>query len=179
MKIPLSRPDISKREWQAVLSVLKTPYLSLGPRLKEFEEKIAKFAGVKYAVGVNSGTSALHLIIKALGIREADEVITTPFSFIASANCILYERAKPIFIDIEPDTLNINPDRIEEKINQKTKAILVVDLFSHPADWDKIKRIAKKYKLYDLIECSAKTGENIEEVFESITYKMLNNAKLL
>lgn len=154
MRIPLAQPDITKKEWQAVLEVLRTPYLSMGPKLKEFEDKVAEFAWVRYAVGVNSGTSALHLIVKALGIKEGDEVITTPFSFIASSNCILYERAKPVFVDIDEKTLNIDPDRVEEAITKKTKAILVVDIFGYPADWDKFKKIAKKYKLY-LIEDSA------------------------
>jgi len=153
-RVPLSRPDISKDEQEAVLDVLKTPYLSLGPKLDQFEKDITNYIGVKYAVGVNSGTSALHLIVRAAGIRDGDEVITTPFSFIASSNCILFERAKPVFVDIDPDTLNIDPGKIEEKITKKTKAILAVDVFGHPADWDLLKRIAKKHKLF-LIEDSA------------------------
>jgi len=154
MKIPLAQPDITNLERRAVLDVLKTPYLSLGPKLKEFEKKIAKLAQVKYAVAVNSGTSALHLIVKALDIKDGDEVITTPFSFIASANCILFERAEPVFVDIDPLTLNIDPVKIEEKITKKTKAILAVDIFGHPAEWDKISKIAEKYKL-KVIEDSA------------------------
>jgi len=102
MRIPLARPDITEAEIEAVLGVLGTPQLALGPRLKAFEERIAEYAGVNYAVATNSGTSALHLIVRALGIGEEDEVVTTPFSFIASANCILYERAKPVFVDIDP-----------------------------------------------------------------------------
>jgi len=155
--IPLSQPDITEKERKAVLGVLKTPYLSLGPKMREFEEKLAKYIGVKYAVALNSGTAGLHLIIKALNIgngsasakatADKDEVITTPFSFIASANCILFERAKPVFVDIDEKTLNIDSSKIEEKITKKTKAILAVDIFGHPADWDKILKIAKKYKL--------------------------------
>ena len=153
-KIPLSKPDITEKETKAVLEVLKTPHLSLGENYLEFEEITAKFAGVKYAVTVNSGTSGLHLIIRALGIGEGDEVITTPFSFIASANCILFEKAKPVFVDINEKTFNIDVTKIEEKITEKTKAILAVDVFSQPADWDELKRIAKKHNLY-LIEDSA------------------------
>jgi len=153
-KIPLARPDITNLERKAVLGVLETPNLSLGPKLKEFEEKIAKYVGVKYTIGVSSGTSALHLIIRSLGIKDGDEVITTPFSFIASANCILYERAKLVFVDIDEKTLNIDPQKIEEKITKKTKAILAVDIFGHPADWDTLQKIAKKHKLF-LIEDSA------------------------
>lgn len=156
MKIPLAKPDISDKEINAVVEVLKTPYLSLGPKLIEFEEKIKEFTGVKYAVAVNSGTSALHLIIKSLGIKDGDEVITTPFSFIASSNCILFERAKPIFVDIEEETYNINTNLIEEKISDKTKAILAVDVFGYPADWFNLEKIAKKYNLF-LIEDSAES----------------------
>jgi perosamine synthetase len=153
MKIPLSNPDITDLEIEYVTRVLKTPDLSLGPKLVEFENKIAKFAGVKQAVAVNSGTSALHLIMKSLGIKDGEEVITTPFSFIASANCILFERARPVFVDIDPLTLNIDVNRIEEKITAKTKAILAVDVFGYPADWDGLEPIAKKHHL-KLIEDS-------------------------
>ncbi len=150
----MARPDITEIETDAVLGVMKTNVLSLGPKLREFEKKLANFIGVRYAVGVNSGTSALHLIIRALGIKEGDEVITTPFSFIASANCILFERAKPVFVDIDKKSFNIDPQKIEEKITKRTKAILAVDIFGRPADWDYLKEIAKKHGLL-LIEDSA------------------------
>jgi len=154
MKIPLARPDITKREIEAVVEILRTPQLSLGPKLEEFEKKFAEYTGVNHAVAVNSGTSALHLIIRALGIGPGDEVITTPFSFIASANCILFEQAKPIFVDIDQKTLNIDPERIKEAITPKTKAILGVDVFGHPADWPALKKIAQEHGLL-LIEDSA------------------------
>ena len=161
MKVPLARPDITEHEIEAVVQVLKTPYLSLGPKLEEFERRTAEYVGVRYAVAANSGTSALHLIIKALGIGDHDEVITTPFSFIASANCILFERARPIFVDIDPKTLNIDPDKVEETCTRvhvhtctRIKAILAVDVFGHPADWDKLQEIVDKYNL-KLIEDSA------------------------
>lgn len=147
VNIPLSQPDITEKEKKAVLNVLKTPNLSLGPKLREFEDKIAKYIGTKYAVAVNSGTSALHLLIKSLDIKKGDEVITTPFSFISSANCILYQQAKPVFVDIDPLTLNIDPDKIEKAITKKTKAMVIVDIFGHPADWDPIRKIARKHKL--------------------------------
>jgi perosamine synthetase len=153
MKIPLSKPDITDLEIEYVTQVLKTPNLSLGPKLVEFETKMAKFIGVKQAVAVNSGTSALHLIIKSLGIKDGDEVITTPFSFISSANCILFERAKPVFVDIDPLTLNIDTSRIEERITTKTRAILAVDVFGYPADWDRLEPMAKEHRL-QLIEDS-------------------------
>ncbi|MFH1304870.1 MAG: DegT/DnrJ/EryC1/StrS family aminotransferase [Candidatus Omnitrophota bacterium] len=148
MQIPLSRSDITEKEKKAVLEVLESPYLALGPKLVEFEERLADYTGVKYAVCVNSGTSALHLIIRALGIEENDEVITTPFSFIASANCILFEKAKPVFADIDSLTLNIDPDLVEDKITPKTKAILAVDVFGHPAAWDRLEKIAAKHGLH-------------------------------
>jgi perosamine synthetase len=154
MEIPLARPDITEREIQAVVSVLRTPYLSLGPKLKEFEEKIASYAGVRYAVAVNSGTSALHLIVRALGFSEGDEVITTPFSFVASSNCLLFERVTPVFVDIDPQTLNLDVRQIEPKITERTRAILAVDVFGHPAEWDELERLARKYTL-KLIEDSA------------------------
>lgn len=154
MEIPLARPDITEREIEAVVLVLRSPHLSLGPKLREFEQKLAEYTGVKYAVVVNSGTSALHLIIKALEIGEGDEVITTPFSFVASSNCILFERARPIFVDIDSLTWNIDTNLIEEKITDKTKAILAVDVFGHPAEWDHLRKIAKKYSIR-LIEDAA------------------------
>ena len=154
IKIPLSNPDITVDEIKAVSDVLKTPNLSLGPKITEFEKAIADFTGVRYAVALNSATSGLHLIIRAMGIGAGDEVITSPFSFISSANCILFEDAKPVFVDICQDTLNIDPDKIGRKINKKTKAVLAVDVFGHLAEWDKLKKIAKKHNLY-LIEDSA------------------------
>ncbi len=147
MKIPLAKPFIGEEEIKAVTDTLKSDYLSLGPKLKEFEEDFIKNVRAKYAVAVNSGTSGLHLCIRALGIREGDEIITTPFSFIASANCILYEKAKPVFVDIDEKTFNINPKLIEEKITAKTKAILLVHVFGQPCDMDKIIEIAKKHNL--------------------------------
>jgi len=148
MQIPLSKPWITEGDIKAVEEVLRTPYLSLGSKLPEFEERLARVANTKYAVAVNSGTSALHLIIRSLGIKDEDEVITTPFSFIASANCILFERAKPVFVDIRPNTYNIDPDLIEDAITERTKAILGVDVFGQPADWDEILEIANKHNLY-------------------------------
>lgn len=156
MKVPLSRPWVTKEDIEAVEEVLMTPNLSLGPKLVDFENMLAKVAQRKYAVAVNSGTSALHLIVKSSGIKEGDEVITTPFSFIASSNSILFENAKPVFVDIRSDTYNIDPDLIEMSITDKTKAILAVDVFGQPADWDEISEIAKKYHL-KLIEDSAES----------------------
>ena len=148
MNVPLSAPDIGPLERQAVLQVLSGSVLSIGPQLEAFERLVASYVGVKYAVAVNSGTSGLHLIIRSLGIGEGDEVITTPFSFVASANCMLFERAKPVFVDIDPLTLNIDVNKIEEKITSKTRAILPVHVFGHPAHMREILILAKKYGLY-------------------------------
>jgi len=157
MNIPLSNPDITAKERRAVMEVLKTPDLSFGPKLTEFEKAGAKYAGRKYGVAVNSGTSGLHLIIKSLNISRGDLVITTPFSFISSANCMLFEGARPVFADIDADTLNISPDSIVEVIKKKRpkriRAVLAVDVFGHPADWDSLYDIADKYNL-NLIEDS-------------------------
>lgn len=147
MQIPLSRPDITQAERDAVLEVLQTPNLSLGPKLSEFERIFAEFVGSRHAVAVNSGTSALHLCIRAIGLKPGDEVITTPFSFIASSNCILFEHGVPVFVDIDPDTWNINPDLIEAAITPRTRAILPVDVFGHVADMPKIRHIARRHGL--------------------------------
>jgi len=160
MKLSLAKPDITQKEIDAVVEVMKSGVLSIGPRIKEFEKKVAEYIGVKHAIAVNSGTSGLHLLIRALGIKEGDEVITTPFSFISSSNCILFERAKPVFVDIDPYTLDIDINRIEEKITDKTKAILAVDVFGHPVDIKRLRAIADEYGL-KLIEdaCEALGSE--------------------
>lgn len=160
MKIPLSRPDISTEEIEAVNEVLGTDTLSIGPNIKKFEKAICNYLGVKNAIAVNSGTSALHILIKSLGIKEGDEVITTPFSFIASSNCLLFERAKPVFVDIENDTLGLDLNKVEEKINKKTKAILTVDVFGHPFNMEKTLDIARKNNLNAIDDaCEAFGGE--------------------
>ncbi|MEW5921576.1 MAG: DegT/DnrJ/EryC1/StrS family aminotransferase [Bacillota bacterium] len=147
MFVPLSSPDITEKEITAVNEVLQTRFLALGPKLVEFEEKMAGCVGRRFGVAVNSGTSGLHLLVRALGIGEGDEVITTPFSFIASANCILFERARPVFVDIDPDTLNINPGLIDDAITPRTKAILPVHAFGQPAEMDTIMEIAARHGL--------------------------------
>jgi len=148
MKIPIAKHQITPEDCQAVLKTLKSPYVSCGPKVNEFEQKIAKYVNRKYGIAVSSGTAALHLILQAIDIQEGDEVITTPFSFIASSNCIMFEKAKPVFVDIDPKTRNIDPNKIEKAITKKTKAILAVDIFGQSADWNKIIKIAKKHKLH-------------------------------
>lgn len=153
-KIPLAKPSIKEEDINKVAEVLKSGRLSLGPKLKEFEEKFASFIGTKYAIAVSSGTCALHLCVKALGLKKGDEVITTPFSFIASSNCLLYEDVKPVFVDINKETFNIDETKIEKAITEKTKAILMVHIFGRPCNIDKIGDIAKKHNLC-IIEDSA------------------------
>lgn len=143
----IAKPFITKDDKDAVLEVLNTSYLSLGPKISEFEKKFAKKIGTKYACAVSSGTAGLHLAMLACNIGVGDEVITSPFSFVASANCILYVGARPIFVDIDPITYNMNPEKIEARITKKTKAILVVHIFGQPCDMNPILRLAKKYKL--------------------------------
>lgn len=147
MNVPMSRPSITEAEVEAVLAVLRSPSLSLGPRLQDFERAMADSVGVSQAVGVNSGTSGLHLCLAASGVGPGDEVITTPFSFVASANCALYQGARPIFVDIDPLTLNIDPNRIEAAINERTRAIVAVDIFGQPAPIEDLNEIADRHGL--------------------------------
>lgn len=147
MRIYLSRPEITAREIDAVCSVLQSPNLSLGPKLVEFEQAFAEYIGRKRAVAVNSGTSGLFLCLLATGIGPGDEVITTPFTFIATATTIMMTGAKPVFVDINPVTLNIDHNLIESKISDRTKAILPVEVFGNPAGFDKISEIAEKHGL--------------------------------
>jgi perosamine synthetase len=151
MRIPLSAPDITDQEISAVTEVLRSPRLSLGPKTKEFEQAIADYVGARHAVAVNSGTSALHLCIRAIRIGEGDEVIVPSFAFIAVANVIRYERATPVFVDIDPATFNLDPSQIEAAITPRTKAIIVVHTFGCPADLAAILEIARRNSLF-LIE---------------------------
>jgi perosamine synthetase len=143
-QIALARPDITEREIQAVVEVLRSPNLSLGPMVPRFEEAFAKLCGTRHAIACNSGTSALHLVVRAMGIGPGDEVITTPFSFVASANCILFERATPVFVDIDPHDWCIDPARIEAAITPRTKALLPVDVFGIIPDMDAVRAIARR-----------------------------------
>jgi perosamine synthetase len=146
--IPLSRPDISEADIQAVADVLRTPFLSLGPKLPEFEARFAEYTAARYATATSSGTAALHLAVRALGIGPGDEVITSPFSFVASANCVLFEGAKPVFVDIDGTSFNLDPDLIDRHITPRTKAILPVHVFGRPANMDAILDIARRHSLY-------------------------------
>src|SRR3989344_3783913 len=143
----LGHPQLGQEELEAVRRVLNSGQLSLGPETEKFEQELASWVGAKYAVAVANGTAGLHLAVLASGITDGDEVITTPFSFVASTNCFLYERAKPVFVDIDPNTFNLDVNKIEAAITPKTKAILGVDIFGYPAEWDTLITIAKKHNL--------------------------------
>lgn len=152
-EIPLSKPDITDLEESLVLEVLRSGRLSIGPMQERFEELVAQRCGTTHAIACSSGTAALHMVLVALGIGPGDEVITTPFSFIASANAILYVGAKPIFVDICPTSLNANPELIEKAITPRTKAILAVEAFGNPQHFDTYAKIAAKHEI-PLIEDS-------------------------
>ena len=147
LRIPLSLPDITEAEIEAVTAVLRTNSLSLGPRLEEFETALAAFHQVPHAVAVSSGTAALHLAIRALGIGESDEVIVPSFTFIAVANAVRYEGATPVFVDIDPVTLNMDPACVDSAITSRTRAMIVVHTFGVPAEMDALMQIAHRHNL--------------------------------
>ncbi|GEM_PF-71669 len=147
LRLPMSLPDITTKEIQNVVRVMQSRNLSIGSQTVMLEDLIAAECGMNYGVAVVNGTGALHMCIVAAGIQPGDEVITTPFSFVSSSNCILYERAKPVFVDIEPATLGIDPGRIEAAITERTKAIVVVHVFGQPSDMDPIMEIAARHNL--------------------------------
>ena len=148
MRIPLSSPDITEQDIEAVTGVLRTSSLSLGPKVREFERAISRYVGASDAIAVNSGTSGLHLCIRALGITEGDEVLVPSFTFIAVANAVRYEKATPVFVDIDPQTLNLDPSLLEAAITPRTRAIIVVHTFGCPADLSSILQIASRRGLF-------------------------------
>lgn len=148
------KPEID----EAISKVVSTGGFILGKTVEEFEKSVAGFVGVKYGIGVNSGTDALYLALKAAGVREGDEVITTPFTFIATAEVICWIPAKPVFVDICPDTLNIDPVKLEKAITPRTKAIIPVHLYGQAADMNEIMEIAKKHKLAVIEDCAQSLG---------------------
>ncbi len=162
-QIPLSKPSITSLERSYVQKVMESERLALGPFLEEFEARFATTCGVRHAIAVNSGTSALHLIIRALGIGAGDEVITTPYSFIASANAALFEGAMPVFVDIEPVTFNIDPSKIEAAISPRTRAILAVDVFGAPADWIALQDIAERHNLLLIDDACEALGATVTD----------------
>lgn len=157
-EIPLSRPDITGLEEDLVLQTLRSGRLSIGPMVEEFEALVAKRAGCRFGIAVNSGTSGLHLAMRALNIGPGDQVITTPFSFIASSNAILFTGATPVFVDICPRTLNMDPAKVEKAINAKTKAILAVEAFGNPVYMDQYRAIAARQEVALIEDCCEALG---------------------
>ncbi|MBN1267590.1 MAG: DegT/DnrJ/EryC1/StrS family aminotransferase [Anaerolineales bacterium] len=174
MNVPMSSPDLTDAERAAVNAVMHTNRLSMGPEEKQFEKAVADYIGVKHAVAVSSGTTGLHLLVRAAGIHEGDFVITSPFSFVSSTNVILFERAVPVFVDVDPDSCNLNPEQVAQaaanlaaggkaaerwlprkgaESAERLKAILAVDIFGQMADYDRIIPVAQQYGL-DLLEDS-------------------------
>jgi dTDP-4-amino-4,6-dideoxygalactose transaminase len=145
--IPISKPYIGEEEKKAVLEVMDSGMLVQGPRVAKLEERFAQLCGVKHAIATSSGTTALHVALLANGIGEGDEVITTPFTFIASANSILYAGAKPVFVDVDEETFNLDPALVETAITLRTKAIMPVHLFGYVCDMDALQAIADKHGL--------------------------------
>ena len=156
--IPLSNPNITEDEVQAVVEVLHTDRLSIGPRIEAFEAACAARAGRKFGIGVNSGTSGLHLCVRSLGLGEGDEVVTTPFTFIATANCVLFERARPVFVDIDPASYNMDPAAAEAAITPRTRAILPVEAFGSTAWFDRYEAIARQRHLAMIEDCCEALG---------------------
>lgn len=159
--IPIAHPQIGDEEKQAVLAVLDSGQLAQGAVVAEFEQAFAAYCGVKHAIATSNGTTALHIALLAHGIGEGDEVVTSPFTFIASANSILYTGARPVFVDIEPDTFNIDPAQIEDAITPRTKAIMPVHLYGNPADMDAIVEIADRHGLAVIEDAAQAHGAEV------------------
>jgi perosamine synthetase len=157
-EIGLSAPYLGEREEELVLEVLRSGSLSLGPTLDRFEELFAESVGAAYAAAVSSGTAGLHLAVRLAGIGPGDEVVTTPFSFVASTNCFLYEGAIPVFADVDPHTLNLDPAAAEAAITDRTRAILAVDIFGYPCELDPLRELAKRHGLVFLEDACQALG---------------------
>lgn len=157
------KQNITNDDIQAVIEVLKSPYLTCGPKVKEFEQAICDYTGAKYCVALNSATSGLHIAMLAIGIEAGDEVITSPITFLASANCARYCGATVKFADIEPDTANIDPDEIKKHITEKTKAIIPVHFAGQSCDMEKIYKIAKEHDLFVIEDAAHAIGSDYKD----------------
>jgi len=156
--IPLTRPYFDSEELEEIQKVLDSGWVTQGPKVKEFEDKIADYLGVKYAIAVTNCTSALHLALLCIGIKGGDEVLVADYTFPATGHAVLYCRAKPVFVDTDLKTYNINPELIEEKITERTKAIIPVHTFGQPAKMDKIMEIAEDYNLKVIEDAACALG---------------------
>lgn len=160
--IPYGRQKIDDDDIQAVVDVLRSNWLTTGPKVQEFEKAVADYVGAKHAVAVSSGTAALHCAMHGIGIGPGDEVIVPSMTFSATANAVVYVGGKPIFADVEPDTLLIDTEMVEEKITSRTKAIIAVDYAGQPCDYDRLREIAEKYKLYLVSDSCHALGAKFE-----------------
>lgn len=161
--IPIAKPIVGKQEEEAVLDVLRSGHLAQGKKVVEFERRFAEFCGCRFAVAVSSGTAALHCALYASGVMAGDEVITVPFTFGATANAILMSGARPVFVDIDENDYNMDPDCAERAITSRTKAILAVDLFGHPYAADRLRRIASKHGLVLIEDAAQAVGATFRE----------------
>ena len=157
-EIAMSSADLDENDIQAVLGVMRSGRLALGPKTVAFERAIAAYAGVKHAVAVDSGTAALHLIVKSLGLGPRDQVLVPSFTFAASVNALLYEGATPVFVDLEPETYNLDVADLAHRINHRTRAIMAVDVFGHPANWEGLEQLARQYGLLLIDDCCEALG---------------------
>jgi perosamine synthetase len=146
-RIPLSGPWIDERDEELVLEVLRSGQLSLGPAGPRFEELLAEATGAPYCAAVSSGTAGLHLCMRLAGVGPGDEVITSPYSFVASANCAIYEGATPVFADIDPSTLNLDPAAVEAAVTSRTKAVVAIDIFGYPCEIDELRAVCDQHGL--------------------------------
>src|SRR5258708_32434192 len=156
--LPYGRQSVSEDDIQAVVQVLRSDWLTTGPKVREFEEAFASSVGAKYAVSFSSGTAALHAAAFAAGLKPGDEAITSPMTFAATANCILYQGARPVFADVCPDTLNLDPEQTLARITAKTRAVLPVDYAGHPADLDPTVALADRHGLMATEDASHALG---------------------
>jgi perosamine synthetase len=147
-RVPLSRPYLDEREEELVLEVLRSGRLSLGPAIERFEQLIAERVEAPYAAAVSSGTAGLHMLCHIAGVAEGDEVITSPISFVATANCFIFEGGTPVFADVDPRTLNLDPSAVEAAITERTKGIVAVDMFGYPCELDDLRAIAERHGLW-------------------------------
>jgi len=160
--IQMSHPDITEDDVKVVSQVLRSGCLSLGPGVTAFEQAVASYVGVEHAVAVSSGTTALHLIVKSLGLGARDEVLVPSFAFASSVNAILYEGAKPVFVEMDPQTYNLDVSDLEHRITHRTRAIMAVDVFGVPADWKALSRIADRHRLMLIDDCCEALGAEFQ-----------------
>ncbi len=160
--IPLARPDLGPREWQLLQQVLESDVLALGPFANDFEARVAEVSGRRYGVSCSSGTAGLHMVVRALGLGEGDEVITTPFSFVASVNCLLYERVRPVFVDIEEDSLGLDPALLESASGPRTRGALPVHVFGRPCRIAEIADVAERRGWHLIEDACEALGSSLE-----------------